>query len=172
VAWIYWINAGLITLLGYPLPRIVERRASAYDMLLLGTLLIVIGMAAVAGAVNVPLLLLCVVIMSFGMILSRPGEKIVSANLADPAARGSYLGLASFSLAVGGGIGNLTGGLIYDLGEKIGHHELPWLVFGIVGAATMAGLWQIRPSVQRAHHVMQARAAGTAVAVRSPRPAS
>jgi DHA1 family multidrug resistance protein-like MFS transporter len=177
VAWIYLINAGLITLLGYPLPRFFERRTSTYDMLILGTLLIVVGMAAIAIAVNVPLLLACVVIMSFGMILSRPGEKIVSANLADPAARGSYLGVASLSLAIGGGLGNLTGGLIYDLGERIDHPELPWIIFGLIGLATVTGLWQIRGSVQRAHNTMQARAtsasaAKVAAAPRSPRPAS
>lgn len=176
VAWIYWINAGLITLLGYPLPRMFERRASAYDMLLFGTLLIVIGMAAVAVSFNVPLLLTCVVIMSFGMILSRPGEKIVSANLADPAARGSYLGVASLSLAIGGGLGNLTGGLIYDLGERIDHPELPWIVFGLIGFATIAGLWRLRPSVERAHVVMQTKtstaSAAKLAAARSPKPAS
>jgi DHA1 family multidrug resistance protein-like MFS transporter len=130
-------------------------------MLLLGTLLIVIGMAAVAAAVNVPLLLACVVIMSFGMILSRPGEKIVSANLAAPAARGSYLGVASLSLAIGGGLGNLTGGLIYDLGEKIEHSELPWIVFGMIGMATITGLWHIRPAIEKANVEMRARAAVT-----------
>lgn len=151
VAWIYWINAGLITLLGYPVPRMIERRIAAYPMLILGIGLITLGTVAVAGAVNVPLLLLCVVLISFGTILARPGEQTVSADLADPIARGSYFGVAALSVAFGGGLGNLFGGLIYDFGENVGVQELPWFVFGVVGIATVAGLWRIRDAVRLAH---------------------
>jgi DHA1 family multidrug resistance protein-like MFS transporter len=157
VAWIYWINAGLITLLGYPLPRMIERRVSAYLMLIGGIALIAIGTTLVAAAVNVPALLLVVTVISFGTILARPGEQTVSAGLADPIARGSYFGVAALSVAFGGGLGNLTGGLIYDYGKHVGRPELPWLVFGLVGAVTVIGLWHIRDAVARAHLKMRAR---------------
>lgn len=165
VAWVYWINAGLITLLGYPLPRMIERRIAAYPMLIVGIGLITLGTIAVAGAETVPLLLLCVVVISFGTILARPGEQTVSASLADPVARGSYFGVAALSVAIGGGLGNLSGGLIYDFGENVGHRELPWFIFGIVGVATVAGLWHIRAAVQNANVEVRARSAPTPAAV-------
>ena len=178
VAWIYWINAGLITLLGYPLPRMIERRVSAYYMLVGGIAFIAAGTALIAAAVNVPALLLVVAVISFGTILARPGEQTVSAGLADPIARGSYFGVAALSVAIGGGFGNLTGGLIYDYGERIDRPELPWIVFGLVGAATVAGLWHIRDAISQAHARMTARteaaraAAGTPPVIRRPVPSA
>jgi hypothetical protein len=45
-----------------------------------------------------------------------------------------------WSLAVGGGLGNLGGGLLYDLGRAWGAPELPWLAFCAVGLVSAAGL--------------------------------
>jgi DHA1 family multidrug resistance protein-like MFS transporter len=168
VAWIYWINAGLITLLGYPLPRMIEKRISAYYMLVGGVALIALGTTLVAAAVNVPALLATVVVISFGSILARPGEQTVSAGLADPVARGSYFGVAALSVAIGGGFGNLTGGLIYDYGERVGRPELPWFVFGAVGAVTVIGLWHIRRAVARANSEMRAKSTNRSLARSSP----
>jgi DHA1 family multidrug resistance protein-like MFS transporter len=129
-------------------------------MLIGGIALIAIGTAAVAAAVNVPLLLFVVTVISFGTILARPGEQTVSASLADPIARGSYFGVAALSVAIGGGLGNLSGGLIYDYGEHVDHPELPWIIFGIVGAVTVTGLWRIRAAVNRAGDTERTRGAG------------
>ena len=148
VAWIYGINSGATILLGYPLPRLIERRASAFAMLVLGIALTVIGMVAVGLAAGVPALLAAVAVISLGTVLCRPGEQTVTANLADPAARGSYFGVAALSLAIGGGLGNFAGGVIYDYGETVDRPELPWLVYGLVGAAAAAGLWRMRGRVR------------------------
>lgn len=146
-AWIFGIQAGVTIVLGYPLPRLIERRVSAFPMLVLGIGLIAAGMGAVALATNVPVLFACVLLISFGTILSRPGEQMVCAGMADPAARGSYFGVAALSLAIGGGVGTYAGGLIYDFGEHSDRPALPWLTFLIVGAITVAGLWRIRSSI-------------------------
>jgi DHA1 family multidrug resistance protein-like MFS transporter len=149
VAWIYWIQSGVIILLGYPLPRLVERRIAALPMLILGIVLIAAGMGTVGLAANVPLLLASVFVVSLGTVLTRPGEQTVSANLADPVARGSYFGVASLSLAVGGGLGNFTGGLIYDFGQNTNRPALPWIVFLLVGLTAAAGLWRSRVVIDR-----------------------
>jgi DHA1 family multidrug resistance protein-like MFS transporter len=151
VAWIYGINSATIVLLGYPLPRLVERRVSALPMLIIGTLLTAVGMALVGLAANVPALLLCVFVISLGSVLVRPGEQTVTANLAAPAARGSYFGFAALSLAIGGGLGNYTGGLIYDYGERAGLPALPWLIYCVVGLVSAAGLWRLRAVIDSPH---------------------
>jgi len=148
VSWIFGIQSGVTILLGYPLPRLIERRVNAFTMLIFGIGLTALGMGLVASAINVPLLLGCVFIISMGTILSRPGEQIVSAGMADPAARGSYFGVAALSLAIGGGLGNFAGGYIYDYGQRTSRPELPWFIFAIVGAITVSGLWRIRSAVQ------------------------
>jgi MFS transporter, DHA1 family, multidrug resistance protein len=147
VAWIYGINSGATVLLGYPLPRLVERRLAAFPTLVLGIGVTAVGMAAVGAASSLPALFACVLVISLGTVLVRPGEQTATAGLADPAARGSYFGVASLSLAIGGGIGNYSGGLIYDYGERAGTPALPWLVFGGVGLAAAVGLWRLRAAV-------------------------
>ncbi|MDQ3927715.1 MAG: MFS transporter, partial [Chloroflexota bacterium] len=69
-----------------------------------------------------------------------PSQQTVAANLANPAALGSYFGVSSLALAIGGGVGNLSGGLLYDLGQQLAFPELPWLVFCLVGLAAGTGL--------------------------------
>jgi DHA1 family multidrug resistance protein-like MFS transporter len=63
------------------------------------------------------------------------------AQLANPAALGSYFGVGSLALALGGGIGNFAGGLLYDLGQQLAFPMLPWLTFGAVGLLTASGLY-------------------------------
>lgn len=149
VAWVYGINSGAAILLGYPLPRLIERRLSAFLTLVLGIFLTALGMGLVAVATSVPTLLACVVVISLGTVLVRPGEQTVTAGLAVPVARGSYFGVASLSLAIGGGLGNYTGGLVYDYGERSGMPALPWLVFWGVGMAASVGLWRLRVPMER-----------------------
>lgn len=157
VPWIYGIQSGLTILIGYPFPRLIERKFAAFPMLIAGVALVATGMGLVAVSTTVPLLLGSVVVISLGQILTRPGEQTVSAGLASPAARGSYFGVAALSLAIGGSLGNFTGGLIYDYGDSTGHPEIPWIVFMIVGLLTCAGLWRIRASVTEASREVAAK---------------
>ncbi len=149
VAWIYGINSGVTILFGYVVPRLFERRVAALPMLMLGVALTATGMFAVGVSHTMLALLSSVVLISFGSVLVRPGEQTVTANLAQPVARGSYFGIAALSLAVGGGLGNYAGGVIYDVGQKHGLPALPWLIFGAVGIATAAGLWWLGRTMQR-----------------------
>lgn len=176
VSWIFGIQSAFTILLGFPFPRWVEHRVGAYRMLLLGIGLLAAGLLAMAVAVNTAALLAGVVVLSIGTILARPGEQIVSAGLADPAARGSYFGVAALSLAIGGGLGNFAGGYVYDYGERVDRPELPWLVFALVGAVAVAGLWRLRFAVaakgDRTDLPAPPTAAATAGPSKTPSPAS
>jgi len=49
----------------------------------------------------------------------------------------------SLSLGIGGAIGSLGGGALYDLGERLGMAALPWFVFtglAVVTALSLARL--------------------------------
>jgi MFS transporter, DHA1 family, multidrug resistance protein len=152
VAWVYGINSGVTMLLGYPLPRLFERRLAAFSTLIVGVIVTATGMGLVGLATTVPVLLACVFIISIGSILVRPGEQTVTAGMAVPAARGSYFGFASLSLAIGGGLGQYTGGVIYDYGQRADLPALPWSIFCLVGLVTSAGLWQLRIAVKARSH--------------------
>jgi DHA1 family multidrug resistance protein-like MFS transporter len=89
---------------------------------------------------SVPALLLCVACFSAGALLATPSQQTVTAGLANPAALGSYFGVNSLALALGGGRGNLSGGVLYGLGQQLNTPALPWLIFCAVGGAAALGL--------------------------------
>lgn len=142
VSWIYLVQAVITVGLGYTLPRLLERWLTPLQLLIAGTAVIALGLLTVGFATGTPVILLASAVFSLGAVLARPGQETVTANLADPAARGTYFGVAALSLAVGGGLGNYLGGVIYDLGGGTG--PAPWVVFASVSLAAAFGLWLLR----------------------------
>jgi MFS transporter, DHA1 family, multidrug resistance protein len=143
VSWIYAVNAVVTVGLGYVLPRWLERWLTSLHLLIAGTAVIGFGLLAVGFAAGTPGVLVAAAIFSLGAVLARPGQETVTANLADPAARGTYFGVAALSLAVGGGFGNYLGGLIYDLGGN-GGNQMLWMVYAAIALASALGLWFLR----------------------------
>jgi DHA1 family multidrug resistance protein-like MFS transporter len=144
VGWVYTINAALSIILQYPLVRLLSRRLNAVSLLGLGMVLMACGLGAIALAHTTPLLLAAVALFVLGSLLSLPSQQTASAELANPAALGSYFGVGALSLAVGGGTGNLAGGFLYDLGQRWAWPALPWIVFCLVGLATGLGLFWLQ----------------------------
>ena len=140
VAWVTAINSAVTVLLGYPLPRLVEPKLGVTGSLVLGVAATALGLLAIGFAPGVPALLAAVVLFSLGTTLVRPNEQTVAASLADRRALGSYFGVAALSIAIGGGLGNVAGGYLYDLGQGLGWPALPWVVCALVGFASAAGL--------------------------------
>ncbi|HYF62762.1 MAG TPA: MFS transporter, partial [Herpetosiphonaceae bacterium] len=134
------LNAGMTVCLQYPLIRLLEPRLSARAILVAGVLIMAAGVGAVGLASTFPLLLACVACFAFGALLTRPTQQTLTASLADPQALGTYLGVSSLALAVGGGLGNGVGGWLIDLADARAMPLLPWLVFAAVGLASGIGL--------------------------------
>lgn len=140
ISWLYGINSGMTILLGYPLIRLAGRWLRPLPILMLGLALMALGLGGVGFAGGTVALLGCIVLVSTGTLLAAPSQQTVTAALANPAALGSYFGINSLALAFGGGLGNFSGGLLYDLGRRSGMPALPWLTFCAVGLAAVAGL--------------------------------
>jgi DHA1 family multidrug resistance protein-like MFS transporter len=140
VSLVYVINSVMSIVFQYPLLRLLSGRLRPLPVLVAGVALMGLGLGAIALVGTVPALLLCVVCFSTGGMLAAPTQQTVTASLADPTSLGSYFGVNSLSLAVGGGLGNLSGGLLYDAARQLAFPQLPWLVFCAVGLATAAGL--------------------------------
>lgn len=140
IGWMYAVNAGITVVLGYPLPRLAARWLSPLPMLVTGTACMALGLGCIALISNAGALMLCVAFYALGTVLATPSQQTASSNLANPAALGSYFGLNSLSNAAGGGLGNISGGLLYDLGRRSGHEALPWLTFLLIGALSASGL--------------------------------
>jgi MFS transporter, DHA1 family, multidrug resistance protein len=124
----------------YPLLRFLTPRARPLALLVLGVGLMSGGLGGVALAHSLTALVLCVIVFSLGALLVQPTQQTVIASLANPAALGSYFGFSSLALALGGGLGNFSGGLLYGLGQQYAMPALPWLVFCAVGVGATLGL--------------------------------
>jgi len=144
VSWLYAVNTAITIGLGYILPRVLERWFPPIALLVVGLLVLASGLLLVGFSTNTPGLLMASAVFSVGAVLARPGQETVTANLAKPAARGAYFGVASLSLAIGGGLGNLLGGTLYDLGTRPGMAMVPWAIFFVVGSLSAAGIWTMR----------------------------
>src|SRR5215218_3940043 len=140
VAWVYAVNSVIAVVLGYPVPRLAERRIGAPRALIAGVLATAAGLVLIGLSQDTISLLLAVVVYSFEIVLARPSEQTVAAGLANPVALGSYFGVAALAVAFGGGLGSYAGGLLYDLGRSLGLPALPWLIFAMVGLIAAAGL--------------------------------
>lgn len=140
VGWIYALNSGMTVLLQYPLLRLAERWLRPLPILTLGTACMAVGLGFVAIANTLPTLLLCVAVFSIGALLAMPSHQTVTASYANPAALGSYFGVSSLALAIGGGLGNVTGGFLYDWGLQVQMPSIIWLVACAVGLAAAIGL--------------------------------
>lgn len=143
--WVFAVNTGLTVLLGYPVVRAASKVMSERWTLILGIAIGATGYAALALAEGAATILACVAVIAFGMLMAFPTQKTIATNMADPAARGSYLGVNGLSLAIGGGLGNVLGGVLYDFGHRHDFPALPWLTFGLIGLATAALLTRTLP---------------------------
>ncbi len=149
VGLIYAVNAFMAIVLQYPLLRFLAPRVRPFALLTLGVGLMSGGLGGVALAHSLPALVFCVIVFSLGALLVQPTQQTVTASLADPAALGSYFGLGSLALAIGGGLGNFSGGLLYGWGQQYATPALPWLVFCAIGASAAVGLALLDRSRQR-----------------------
>jgi DHA1 family multidrug resistance protein-like MFS transporter len=140
VSWVYMLNAGMSVLLQYPLLRLAEKRLRPLSILMLGVTIMAVGLGGVAFVSGVAPLLLCVALFSAGALLAAPSQQSVTAGFANPVALGSYFGVNALALALGGGLGNYSGGLLYGLGQQRATPTLPWLIFCVVGLAAALGM--------------------------------
>ena len=141
VAWIYLVNTAIVVGLGYFVPRWLERWFSPVDMLVWGIVVISIGLGMVGFSQNIGGVLLAAAVFSLGAILARPGQETIVANLARPEARGTYFGVAGLSIAFGGSIGFLFGGMAYDYGKSHDMQLATWLSFFCIGMVTAIAMW-------------------------------
>jgi len=134
------LSAGITVALQYGLVRWLERRLSAAQVLTLGVALMALATGAIALVDSFAGLLACVAGYALGAVMTRPTQQTLIAGLADARALGTFLGVSSLSLAVGGGLGNIAGGWLMDVAAATGRAWLPWATFCAVGLCSALGL--------------------------------
>lgn len=146
VKWMYAIEAALSLSLLYPLARWSEKRFRLEQRLMAGLLLMTLSLIPVGLATSLQGVFTLICCFYLGSIIAEPARETLSASLADPRARGSFMGFSRLGLALGGAVGYTGGGWMYDTGHAVGMPELPWILLGIVGLITLFALyWQFNP---------------------------
>ncbi|MEW9900787.1 multidrug efflux MFS transporter MdtH [Chitinivorax sp. PXF-14] len=140
VGWMYMLESALSLGLLYPLARFCDRRYTLQGRFMAGLALMTLSLAAMALAHHLATMFLLLASFYLGSILAEPARENLVANLADPARRGSYMGFGRIGLALGGAVGYLAGGSLYDLGQALHRPALPWLALGCIGAGTLYSL--------------------------------
>ncbi|HEU5431554.1 MAG TPA: MFS transporter [Thermomicrobiales bacterium] len=141
IAWVFGVNSLVSVALAYPLPRLAHRIVPPIGAGVIGVATTALGLFGIAVAGGAASLLLAAFVFSCGTVLVRPNDQTVTAELAHPLALGSYFGVAALSVAVGGGLGNIAGGVLYDVGTRTNHPALPWTVCASIGLIAAVGLW-------------------------------
>jgi DHA1 family multidrug resistance protein-like MFS transporter len=146
VKWMYAIETALSLTLLYPLARWSEKRLRLEQRLMIGLFLMTLSLIPVGLTTNLQVLFSLICGFYLGSIIAEPARETLSASLADPRARGSYMGFSRLGLALGGALGYTGGGWMYDTGRTLGRPELPWFLLGVVGLITlMTFYWQFNP---------------------------
>lgn len=143
VKWMYAIEACLSLTLLYPIARWSEKRFRLEHRLMAGLLLMSLSMLPIGMVSSLQQLFMLICTFYIGSIIAEPARETLSAELADPRARGSYMGFSRLGLAIGGALGYAGGGWLFDAGKAFNQPELPWMMLALIGVITFFALgWQ------------------------------
>lgn len=140
VKWMYAIEATISLSLLYPIARWSEKYFRLEQRVMAGLFLMSISMIPIGLTHSLPLLFGLISLFYLGMIIAEPARETLSASLADPRARGSYMGFSRLGLALGGAVGYTGGGWLYDIGHQYHMPHLPWFLLGVIGFITIWAL--------------------------------
>jgi MFS transporter, DHA1 family, multidrug resistance protein len=149
VSWVYTLNALMSVVLQYPVSRFLAGRVKPMQAVVIGMAVMALGIGSLAFASNIVLFLFSLVVLSFGGVIATPSVQTTTAELANPKLLGSYFGVNALSLAVGGGLGNLVGGTLYQTSLQLELPWLPWVIFAGVGFLSTVGLAFLNASTQQ-----------------------
>ncbi len=140
VSWVYLLNTAISLVLQLPLLRWLESRFSPIHTLILGVAVMSLGLAGVALSHSIEVFMIWVGLYFVGTLVISPSQQTLLAELANPKMLGSYMGFGWLGSAIGGAIGNFSGGILLDWANLLGASWLPWVGYSALGIATSLGL--------------------------------
>ncbi|WP_426577197.1 multidrug efflux MFS transporter MdtH [Xenorhabdus stockiae] len=140
VKWMYAIEAVISLTLLYPIARWSEKHFRMEQRLMIGLFLMSLCMFPIGWINQLHLLFALIALFYLGTVTAEPARETLSAGLADPRARGSYMGFSRLGLALGGVLGYTGGGWLYDTGHALNMPQLPWVLLGFIGLFTIYAL--------------------------------
>ncbi len=146
----FTVTAVISVLLQVPALRLAQKYLYPMPIIVVGILFTAFGLGLVMWVDTIMQLYVAVSFFALGTVLVMPNVQTVAATMANPKARGAYFGFNSLAVAVGGGIGHVTGGTLVDLAISLDMSFLPWLVSATVGTISGITLWLFYQRNQKA----------------------
>lgn len=143
VGWMYTLDTAISLILLYPLAHWCEGRIRHETRLMAGITLMSLGVLSVGLASNAAALWPALGVYYIGVVLTAPAQEALTAHMADPKARGAYLGFSRFGLGLGGAVGHFGGGWLYDQARLANLPMLPWVVLAGLGGITVLSMWKL-----------------------------
>ncbi len=133
VGLLFSMYAGILLVLQYPVASFTARRMTPRARLASGLAASSIGFTLIGLMGGLPGLIACLAIIAVGRMLTDPTFNEMVTHLAPPGSVATYVGLGYLGLGIGGAIGNLTAGVLFDLAAEFKLLWAPWLIYGLVG---------------------------------------
>ena len=133
VGFLFSLYALLVLLFQYPVIRLSARRLSPSDRLAIGLAALGTGYLLVGATLGAGVVVVAVGVLALGRMLIEPTYNELVTQLSPPGKVGTYVGLGYLGLGIGGALGNLSGGLLFDLAKALDSLWVPWLLYGLLG---------------------------------------
>lgn len=137
---IYTTGALVVVFTQVPAIHRLSKHISTTGLLSVGTAFITGGLGLIGWSTNFYFLCLGVITFSIGQMFLQPMISKRIAELAPISQIGSFYGFNGLALAIGGVLGNMLGGFLFDFSLKTNLSWIPWVVFMLVGCLA---LWRL-----------------------------
>lgn len=132
----------IIILFQHAISRLIDRvHAKPFPVMALGMLLLGLSFAPAILSINLFTVVLPLIGIALSNMLIQPTSQTWIANISERELVASYFGFSSLSTAIGGTIGNSGGGWIMEQAYATGHHQLPFILFTMIGVICALGIW-------------------------------
>lgn len=134
------IDAGSIVIFQILVSFIIQRW-SPFPVLVVGTIVAGIGIAANAWALAGVTVIIAIVVFAFGEMIASPKSQEYVARIAPKGKTALFMGYYFVSVALGNLFGGILSGWGYEkLAKEAGRPDLMWIIFGCVGFLTAIAL--------------------------------
>lgn len=133
IGFVYSMGAIVMVLTQIPLATLSQKKLKPFHVLALGTVLLSAGLV-ILGTSYLPVgIYFGVIFFTMGQVFIQPMMNNLVSIYAQKGNTASYFGFNGLALAIGGFIGNIGGGFLYELMDHPRLKILPWIVFALIG---------------------------------------
>jgi MFS transporter, DHA1 family, multidrug resistance protein len=138
------INAAPAILIQYPLARYVGERYTPRVVLAASVALSGAGMALVFVTPSIAIFVVGIAVFALARMLVWPTVNAVTADLAPAHMLGAYFGFGALAVAIGAGLGQFLGGLLFDIATASRQPAVLWAPILLIALAAAYGLSRLR----------------------------